>query len=58
MKLTSGDVNVVSNVRFKHKTQVASYSDEHIAKTWRDFSQSEDYPDEEKFLEWLRDFAP
>lgn len=55
MELTQGDKNVVSNVRHKHGDKVAQYSDEHIAKTWRMFSGSEDCPSEDKFLEWLSD---
>lgn len=54
-KLTAGDKNVVSNVRYKHSDKVKNYSDEHIAETWRHFSQSDEYPNEDKFLEWLAD---
>lgn len=55
-KMTEGDKNVVYNIRYKYGDKVKAYPDEHIAETWRHFSQSEDYPDDEdKFLEWLAD---
>lgn len=53
MNLSQGDKNVVYNIRYKHGEKVRQYSDEHIAKVWRLFSGSEDYPNEEAFLEWL-----
>lgn len=52
--LNSGDKNIVANIRFDYKDMVKDFSDEHIAETWRHFSQSEDYPDKDKFLEWLK----
>lgn len=51
--MTAGDRNVVNNIRYKHGDAVKTYPDEHIAKTWREFSGSDEYPDEDKFLEWL-----
>jgi hypothetical protein len=53
-RLSEGDKGIVYNIRFKHKDAVAQYSDELIAYTWREFSSSEEYPDEDKFLEWLQ----
>ena len=53
MTLSQGDKNVVDNIRFKHGEAVADYPDAYIASTWRMFSQSEDYPNDDKFLEWL-----
>lgn len=55
MEMTRGDQNVVFNIRFQYGEKVIRYTDEHIAKVWRVFSQSEDYPNEDKFLEWLSD---
>jgi hypothetical protein len=58
MALSTGDKQVVFNIRFELKDKVEKYTDEEIAQTWRDFSQSEDYahPDRmNKFLEWLPD---
>ena len=53
-KMTVGDENVVKNLRFKHGDKVAQYSDIVLAVAWREFSGSDDYPDEEKFLKnWL-----
>lgn len=54
-KLTDGDKNIVANVRFDYKDMVKDFTDEHIAQTWLYFSQSADYPDKDKFLEWLKD---
>lgn len=51
--LTQGDLNVVSNIRGELGEKVMQYSDEHIAKTWIEFSLSNDYPDMEKFIDWL-----
>lgn len=53
MHLSTRDKSVVYNIRHKHGKTVEAYTDEHIAKTWREFSQSDEYPDEDKFLEWL-----
>lgn len=53
MTLSTGDQNIVSNIRLRHKERVTQYSDEHIARVWRDFSLSDEYPDDEAFLEWL-----
>lgn len=53
MTLSSGDKNVVSNIRNGYKEKVELYSDELIAKCWRKFSQLDEYPDKEKFLDWL-----
>lgn len=55
MKLTEGDKSVIANIRFDYKDLVKKFTDEHIAQTWRHFSQSDDYPSKDKFLEWLRD---
>jgi hypothetical protein len=55
-KLTEGDKSVVYNLRCKFKENVNHFSDEHLAETWREFSQSEDYNSEQqdvKFIEWL-----
>jgi len=49
----SSDANVVSNIRFKYKDRVKDYTDICIAEAWQVFSQSEDYGDDDKFLEWL-----
>lgn len=51
-KMTEGDKSVVYNIRYKYKDKVNKYSDEWIAKSWKHFSQSEDYPDEEKFIKY------
>lgn len=53
MKLTQGDKNVVSNLRGKYPTELATFSDETVAKAWRNFSQSEEYPDG-PFPEWAQ----
>lgn len=55
--LKHGDQNVIDNIRFKFKDQVTKYSDLLIAEVWRDFSLSEDYPDDDKYLSWLADYA-
>lgn len=51
--LTSGDKQVVYNLRQQLGDELAKYSDEAIAEAWRNFSMSEDYPDIDKFLLWL-----
>lgn len=53
--MKDSDKNVVKNIRYDHGKIVEQYTDDHIAETWRHFSQNEDYPDKEKFLEWLKD---
>jgi hypothetical protein len=54
MPLSTGDQQIVSNIRHKFGARVARYSDYHIATTFNAFSGSEDYNDEEKFVEdWL-----
>lgn len=51
--MTPGDVNVVSNLRYQLKEAVAIYTDKQLADAWRNFSQSEDYPEMEKFIDWI-----
>lgn len=57
MKLTSGDMSVVSNLRYSYKDALTIYSDETLAKAWREFSQSDDYQRRDAepnlFLEWV-----
>ena len=53
MKLTSGDKQVVQNLRFKFKERAEQYSDEQLAQAWRNFSISEDFPDEERVFDWI-----
>jgi len=54
-RLKAGDENIVRNIRGREKEKVERYTDYELAEMWRAFSQSEDYPDEAKFLEWLSD---
>lgn len=52
--MTEGDKNVVRNLRFKHGEAIAQYPDEMVALAYRHFSSSEDYPNEELFVQhWL-----
>lgn len=53
--MTQGDKNVVYNLRNdpKVKDRLAKHTDEAIAKAWRDFSLSDEYPDMEKFPDWI-----
>lgn len=57
-KLTGGDHNVVRNLRAEYPDgQLDIYSDETIAKAWRDFSLSDEYERHKSeptlFLEWV-----
>lgn len=57
-QMSGGDSNVVQNIRLKYKDRVAQYTDEEIAKTWREFSQSTDYEeDQERILDYLSDLG-
>lgn len=53
--LTSGDKQVVANLRFKHGQKVAHVTDAKLAYNWRMFSSSDDFPDEDKFVEFWAD---
>lgn len=53
----SSDRNVVDNIRFKYKDRVKDFSDVVIAEAWQVFSLSEDYGDDDKYLEWLKTLA-
>lgn len=57
MTLTQGDRNVIANLRGSYGDSLSIYSDETIAKAWREFSNSEDYPQRDSnpnlFLEWV-----
>jgi hypothetical protein len=53
--LNEGDRNIVSNLRHKYGDRLTDYSDERIAHVYREWQQSEDYPDEEKLLDWMDD---
>lgn len=55
MKMTTGDQQVVSNMRGAHKEAIAGFSDEVVAHAWRIFSQSNEYtgnPETNVFVEW------
>jgi hypothetical protein len=52
-EMTHSDAQVVYNLRHKFKDRIKTHSDSDIAESWREFSGSEDYPDEEKYLDWL-----
>lgn len=53
MPLSVGDANCVSNLRYQLKEKLEPFSDEQIAKAWRNFSQSDEYPNLETFVEWI-----
>lgn len=54
MHLTRGDEQVVFNIRHQYGERVQEYSDEQIALAWRNFSLSDEYPDDgENFLSFL-----
>lgn len=57
MALTQGDKNVVYNLRNdpKVKDRLAKHSDEAIAEAWQDFSLSDEYPDMDKFPDWIKE---
>lgn len=46
--MTPGDRNVVDNLRREYGQKIEQWSDEIIAKTWREFSQSDEYPDKDQ----------
>ncbi len=48
------DVNIVDNLRRQYGEKLIAYSDETVAQAWREFSQSDEYPDKTEtiFPEW------
>jgi hypothetical protein len=55
----SGDTNVVSNLRFSLKGQIADWSDQMVAQAWSDFSLSADYYEKDRdaaFSRWISDY--
>lgn len=52
-----GDDNIVRNIRFKYGDRVKDFSDVCIVEAWHVFSQSEDYGNDDKYLEWLETIA-
>lgn len=48
------DQNIVDNLRRQYGEKIVHYTDLTIAKAWREFSQSDEYPDRDEtiFPEW------
>jgi len=55
VRMTQGEANIVRNLRAQCGEAIAKYSDEAIAKAWREFSCSDEYPDMEKFPLWIEE---
>lgn len=53
MKMKPGDQNVVDNLHQRYGDKLKPYSDAHILARWWEFSSSDDFGNEDKFLEWL-----
>lgn len=51
--MNHGDKVIVDNLRRSRGDELQPYSDEQVAKAYREFSLSEDYPDESKLINWI-----
>lgn len=56
--LTQGDKNVVANLRQQYGDKLSGFTDEQVAKAWREYSLSDEYIDRhtkpELFIEWAQ----
>ena len=57
MRYTTGDANIVRNLRRQYGEALEIYTNLTIAKAWRDFSRSDEYfrrnEEPNLFLEWV-----
>lgn len=54
MPISRADQSIVANLRREYGDKIKDYSDELIAEAWKQFSQSNEYPDtnQERFPDW------